>query len=656
MKITGFQGIKPRTSPRLIGDTDAQIAANTNLVSGELQPMSIPGAPYVTNTVGPLLALYKADSLWFCWARDVDVCRSPLPGPAKFIYSGDGEPRITTVALAQVGSGGDDYPATARALGVPKPQTVPTVTPSGGALADVTRFYCYTFYDDWDQESAISPIPTTAITGKPDGTWAITGMDEAPVSSGTGTVSVATGVTTFSNTASAKHWLRVGDEVVIATIKVAVSEIVSPHQFKVVGDFTGAVAWARKAAWGTCTKRLYRTSGTLAQFQLVAEGITVSGATAYNDTILDINIPGDELISASWELPPANMQGVFTLPSGALGGFSGNELCLSEPYQPHAWPPEYRMRSEYPIVAAGMFSSGVVLGTTGEPVVVLGHEPGQMMAQPAKGAYPCLSKRSMVAMGDSVGYATSHGFARIGDNGVDLLTVGNYTRDDWSRLAPATMVADTVRGRLYIMTRGQGTRMLIFDYLDGTGLTTSDIDATEIFADALSGKLYVSDADNMDVREFDPVDGVYMTQDWMSKEFVTPEPMNLGAARVNFVSRWSQATYDALLAAYQAAVVANAAVLAGVDVNGAMNDDAFNVLPVDGSLLTVVREPDLEAPGVTFTLYVDGVVVFSQLIPDNKGFRLPSGYKHDTFAVRVQGQSQVKSIDLAQTMNSLKNA
>jgi hypothetical protein len=279
-----------------------------------------------------------------------------------------------------------------------------------------------------------------------------------------------------------------------------------------------------------------------------------------------------------------------------------------------------------------------------------------MSAQPATGAYPCLSKRSMVSLGDSVGYATAHGYARIGDNGVDILTKDDYTRDDWVNLAPATMVAEAVRGRLYLMTQGQGAKLLIFDYLDGTGLTTSDVDATELFADAIAGKLYISDSVNQDVREFDPNDGIYMNQDWMSKEFILPEPVNLGAARVNFTSRWSQAQYAALVAAYDAAVVANDVLLATGDVGGELNGDEFNLYAVNSSAIEDVVSPDLEAPGVTFILYVEGVPIFSKNVTSNRGFAMPSGYKSDTYSVRVQGQSLIKSIDLAQTMMGLKNA
>lgn len=684
MKITGFKGIKPRTSSRLLEDTSAQVASNVNLTSGEARPLSIPKLTYTPLVQGQqLVSIYRADDLWFTWARDVDVCRSPLPGIIRWIYSGDDEPRITTADLADTG-GGNNYPTVARVLGVPKPNTAPTVAASGGTGTAVTRYYAYTFYDDWNQESAASPV-SARVTGKVDDTWAISGMDAAPPNSGDITAITYTG-TSVTITTSSAHFNRVGERIKVADVTTvtnvnstgngwvltAVDFAAKTMTFTVTTAPTGTYAnatdttdtWTRDASHGTCTKRLYRTSGTTAQFQLVATGIT---ATSYDDTILDVNIPGDELITAAWEMPPVDLKGVMTLPSGALCGFSGNEICFSEPFQPHAWPKSYRKRSNYPVVAVGLFSSGIVVGTTGTPLVILGHEPGQMGAQPATGAYPCLSKRSMVSIGDSVCYATAHGYARIGDNGVNLLTVGEYTRDDWDNLKPATMIAETVRGRIYIMCRGADPKILIYDYLDGTGLTTSDLDATELYADQLSGKLYVSDSVNKDIREFDPNDGVYMAQDWMSKEFVLPQPINLGAARVNFKSRWSQAQYDTLLAEYNAEVSKNNTLLTsgrtvegielGVgDVGGELNGDEFNLYTVNDSQIQVVVSPDLEAPGVTFTLYVDGVEKFSKTVVTNKGFTMPSGYKCDTFAVRVQGQSLVKSIDLAQTLQGLKNA
>lgn len=668
MKITGFRGVLPRTSPRLIDDAAAETAENIVLTSGEARPLAQPLAIYDPTKVGVKNTIYKADdNYWFTWTQDVDVARSPLPGTVKWAYTGENEPRMTTLALAITGTG-DNYPAACRVLGVPNPVTSPTVSPSGGTLVDVSRYYVYTFYDDWNQESGISPL-STLTTGKPDGTWAISGMDIAPANTGDITAITYVGTAVTITTTNA-HFNRVGEMVTLAGVTTvtnvngtwkltAANFAAKTMTFSVTTAPTGVYnnatdttdSWTRVASHGTCTKRLYRTSGTTAQFQLVAEGITL---TTYSDTLSDSLIPGDELISTDWAMPPVDLTSLINLPSGAMCGLSGNEVCFSEPFQPHAWPANYRLSTKYPGVAVGLFTSGVVVGTTGTPEVLLGHEPGQMTGQPVSGAYPCLSKRSMVSLGDRVAYATAHGLATIGDTGVDLLTKDTYTRDEWDTLTPASMVAASVRGRLYLMTYGAGDQLLIFDYLDGTGLTTSDVSANELYADDVTGKLYISDVTNQDVREFDPVDGIYMSMTWKSKEFVIPEPINLGAARINFASRLSAAQSAALLAAQAAIVSSNSALLTAGDIGGELNGNELNALAVNESELQPV--PSVEAALVTFTLFSKGVAVYSTTVDHSNPFRLPSGYKSDTYSFEVKGQVLVKSIDAAETMLGMKGA
>jgi hypothetical protein len=861
-KLTGFQGIKPRVSPRLIGDAVAQIAANCRLSSGELSPSVEPSVVASPETVGPLLSIYRADTIWLTWPYDVDVVRSPLEASEKFIFTGQNEPRITTIAMASGLSSGD-YPESSRALGIPNPQTAPSVTPSGGVGAVVSRFYCYTFYSDWNEESGTSPL-TALLTGKVDDTWAVTGMDATPANTGSGTASYGGGVTTFTNSGSVKHWLRAGDGILLGASHVVVSEVVSPTVFRVAGNYAAATTWEREAYWGTCTKRLYRSAGTTGQFQLVAEGIT---GTTYNDSLSDANILGDELISASWVPAPANLRGLILLPSGALAGIDGDEIRFSEPLQPHAWPPEYTMRAPGATpVALGVYTSGIVVGTTGKPSVILGHEPGQMASQPVDQALPCVSKRSMVSFGDSAAYASVHGMVRIGDSGLNTLTQDWFSRDEWALYSPGAMVAAVARGRLYLTATYNGQQQILsFDFLDQTGLTVSYLKATAMFSDPVTGKLYVSTSDQQDVREFDPVNGLYQSLDWMSKEFIANEPVNLGAARVNMRARYTaaqiaemQAIYDATVAANQAlmvsaalpyinelrwseqpyqyswalsslvgwglstatspdggpvqsiyclpgyagpyhtlqlvthdmmedfscavrfklgaswsdsndlrfevynpdtlgaayiwidttdmsihlvgedgsATVASSSITSlgggwyeaawsgnlnytssttwcgvilriirasdgitsysiggspgdpptqevylwqtqmnpGLVLSGyarttwaaaltsipgfgdALNDTEINVHTINGSILADAYPPNTEPPGATFTLYVDGDPIFTRVVTDNTPFRLPSGYLSDTFAVRVQGQTKVLSIDLAETMEGLKNA
>ena len=666
LRITGFQGIAPRVSPRRLNDTNAQVAANCTLTSGELKPMSRPRTVSEPTKGVQLKTIYLADTVWFTWPIDVDVARSPLPGEQKFIYSGDGEPRITTVALAAQ-SGNNDYPSAARALGVPPPQSPPSVTASGGTSQVVSRFYVYTFFDDFNQESAPSPT-SSLVEGEVDGTWEITGMDESPSNGDTGTVSVegppGEEITTFSNDGAALHWLRPGDQVYLEVSGeqelATVFETPTPDTFTVQGDYTGAAEWSRVAPWGASTKRLYRTTGLLGQFQLVADEIT---GTTFTDTLDDGDILGDDLVSGDWELPPTDLKGVVTLPSGALAGFSDNEVCFSEPFQPHAWPRKFRLRSEFKIVSVNYYSSGLVAGTTGNPLQVLGIDPGEMVAQPVNGAYPCLSKRSTISLVDSVGYASEQGFVTIGDSGVNILTSDWFTRDEWVKRNPKTMFASALQGRVFIHTQAKREELLMFDFLDGTGLTVYFCSVTAMYADPISGKLYQSCRNDKDVREVNPVGGAFLQQDWWSKEFVLPKPINLGAVKVNFFARFTQEQVDELIEQFEKAVAFNEGLITSGRINGELNSQALNAGFFGASDLAPAVSPATEAPGVDFTLYTRSAddpqfaPVYSRFLNQtSKTFRLPAGYKSDRFSVRVQGQVLVKSIELAETASELAQA
>ena len=671
IRLTEFSGLQPRRSQRLLANNGATVAANVSLTSGEIRPLS---APKIVSepTKGVMLeTIYLADTVWFTWPYDVDVARSPLPGERRFVYTGDGEPRITTVALATTGQN-NDYPTVARPLGFPAPKTAPTVTPSNtGTGVTISRIYTYTFFDDWGQESA--PAPVSALTsGKSDDTWALSAMDTEPSNGDTGTVSVTGSVgeeiTTFTNAASAVHWLRPGDQVYLGTGTpnqlVTVATTPSATTFTVAGDYTGVTDWERVAKWndaaGGLKMRIYRTAGTLSSFQLVAE---ISPSATYNDTLTDAQIAGDDLISGDWALPPTDLKGVITLPSGALAGFSGNELCFSEPFQLHAWPTRYRLRSTWPIVGVESYQSGLVAGTNGNPLLVIGLDPGDMRAEPVEGVYPCLSKKSVISLVDAVAFASESGFVQIGDGGVDVLTKDWFTRTEWAAYEPSTMIAAAVRGRIYIRPQPGVTQdLMIFDFLDGTGLTFGSYPISALFADPISGKLYLSctcqdDGNNYDydVREWDPVGGTFMVANWKSKQFVVDKGVNLGAFKVNFFARFTQDQVDALQAEYDAAVAANVTLVSTGQINGSLNSFAINSNFVGGSDLTPALPPSVEAPGVDLLIFKgDDELIYSRFIGvPGRVFRLPSGFKSDRFAVRVQGQVIVHSIELAQTPSSL---
>lgn len=647
IRIVPFLGMLPRVAERLLGEGAAVDATNVNLSSGEIRPIRQPKLVHLPGGAGPWLAVYRAEwegnEKWLSWTKDVDVARSPLPSSveARYYWVGDNEPRYAEHS---------DLPSTFFALGVPRPQAAPGVSHSGGTGAAVSRFYVYTFYSALNEESPESPV-SAFITGKVDGTWAITGMDAFPASSGTGTASHLSGVTTFNNTGN--HWLRAGDEVVISSTSVVVSEATSASVFKVPGNFAGATSWARKAPWNTTgmKRRLYRSSGTAGTFQLVSDDVS----TSYNDTLTDTQILGDELISQAWEPPPTNLRGLISLPDGSLAGFFGNQLCRSEPYQPHAWPVAYRRATDFEIVAIESFGTTVVAATAGRPYIAQGVEPSSVTMESVDKVWPCLSKRSMVSIGDGVLFATSHGMAYVGMGGAQIWTEAMFSSEEWEPLDPSSMVSAMAEGKLYVRyaSTDGGSGVLLFSPSEAaTGLRRLSLVPDELYADPRNGKLYLVDADG--VHQYDANIGPRLTYSWKSKEYHLPSPINFGAAKVDFVGEMSQADYEQAQASYEATAAANAALVSSYSGLGGINRSAVNGMLMNGSNIANAGLPEIES--TTMTLFSNGVAVFSkQLSTDQRAFKLPAGFRTDNVAVAVAGTLRIKNVKLAETMQGLKS-
>ena len=436
------------------------------------------------------------------------------------------------------------------------------------------------------------------------------------------------------------------------------TEVPTTSSFKVTGDYSAATAWARKTYWNTTdmTRRVYRTSGTDATYQLVVADLT---ATSYSDTILDANIPGDELISENWEPPPVGLTGLCVHSSGALCGFVNNLLCFSEPLQPHAWPEAYQLSSGYSGVGLAAFGSSVIMATLGPPFVATGVEPQSMTGEDVSGMYPCLSKRSVISVGDAVVYVSKHGLVRVGAGGVSIYTEGFYTRDEWEPLNPETMICATANGRLYVAHTDDenAASLLIFD---GTIHTRSSVAVSELYADPSSGDLFLTTAEGIFI--WDSQVEIPLQGNWQSKTFVFPTPVNLGAAKIEFDVAISEELQLLILAAIEAAATINEALVTipitaanALSLGGAINTTAVNSQAIFGTeFITPNALPPSNA--VSFTLYSRGEIVTSKLIYSDEVFRLPSGYKKDSFSVGINSQCVVKEVRVAETPNELRQA
>lgn len=186
--------------------------------------------------------------------------------------------------------------------------------------------------------------------------------------------------------------------------------------------------------------RIYRTipdTGGGASYYFVAEldVTTPSYVDVAPDSDVALNIV---LPSAFWSAPPLNLQGMLSMPNGMAVGFTGNELWFCEPYRPHAWPANYVLTTEFPIVGIGVNGNSVIAATSGTPYIATGVSPGSMTLTKAISPEPCISRGSVLATDLGVFYASPNGLIMVSpSNGMaQNITETWVTRDKWQALVP----------------------------------------------------------------------------------------------------------------------------------------------------------------------------------------------------------------------------
>lgn len=641
LRFSPFLEMLPRTAERLLPDGMAVEADNLEISSGEIRALRAPLLVHAPSGSGPWYAVYRAEKngaeKWLAWNKDVDVVKGQLTADvdARYYWTGDNEPRFSTY---------DSLPATIYSLGIPSPQSAPGASHSGGTGSAASRIYAYTYFSALGEESG--PSPACALTaGKVDGTWAITGMNEIPINSSGAAGVFASGSTTFNTTGAVRHWLRAGDEIVLGGTKVVVTEVPSASSFKVLGDYSAITSWSRAAPWNTVgmKRRLYRSAGTLAGLQLVADDV----GTTYNDTLTDAQIPGDDLISLNWELPPVGLRGLFIHPSGALGGFVGTRLRLSEPLQGHAWPTNFEFATDSEIVGAQTFGNSIVAATATRPYVYTGQEPESLSPDTVDEVWPCLSKRSVVSLGDGVAYATSHGIAYVGLRGRMILTDGIFIKEQWDQLDPSSMVGSVAEGKLFMRWVGlDGSKGIMVFAIGQAGMRRLSDCPDELYADPRNGRLYM--VTSAGVAQYNAATGARLNYAWKSKEHYLPTPTNYGAIKIDFTSEISEEDFDAAQAVLAAQVAANAALVAGYKGTGGLNGAMVGGMMVNGSNIGNVSMPELAS--VTFSLIADGKLIFSRQVVAGYGLiRPPAGKKYQTAQIALNGNCRVKAVRMAET-------
>lgn len=469
-KIQFFSGKISKISPRLIPEDSAQIAKNLNLESGQIQPLK---GNLATGTLisGPVQTIFRyASNIWFQFNAIVDVVKSPIPEDihGRVYMTGSTYPRMTNNVGA---TAGPPYPGTLYRLGLPKPAK-PVATISGTETAGSTAqsiAYVLTLVTAFGEESPPSEVTTSDIVSWKPGQTRTVAIPAFPT-----------------------------------------------------GDY---YTTGRKF-------RLYRTDSA-GSFRFVTDINTPS--SNYEDSVPDSNL-GEVVPSQTWEAPPdevsgqhpdGQMLGLTQLPNGILAGYTGNTVCFSEAYLPHAWPAEYRVAVSSPVVALASIAPGLLVATSGKPVLIQGNTPAGMSAQELDANFPCVSKRSMVDMGEYAIYASTAGLVAAGADGIRVVTQEILSKSQWDSYNPSTIHAYQHNGKyigfngtvgFIFDPRGEKNAWIDLDFTATAGFYAREEDTLYLW---ISGQLYKFDS------------GTPLTYTWKSKQFYSPRAFCPQAARVD---------------------------------------------------------------------------------------------------------------------------
>jgi len=341
-------------------------------------------------------------------------------------------------------------------------------------------------------------------------------------------------------------------------------------------------------------KRIYRTvtSGSGTYYYFVKQ--VALAITSTIDDVAGISL-GAELTTIDYDTPPDNMTGLVLGSNGIAAGFAGNEFMPSEPNLPYTYPVKYRLTTEHDIVAVAATSSGFIVATKGNPVVISGISPDSLTPQKIDVPHACVSGRSLVDMGEYAIYASPNGLVIAGSNRAELITESIISKRDWESYSPETIHAyrnDDLYIAFYgdIDANGSGVGGFIFNPKNGD-FTLLDFYASAGFNHLVTDTLYLVVGGSL--RAWQGSDTL-LEYTWLSKEF-----------------------------------------------RG--NSTIFSCVKIYTDNLA----------GVAFTLYVDGVAFYSLGSLTTASFRLPP-IRGSVWQFRVTGSSSIERVAFAQSLGEFE--
>ena len=406
------------------------------------------------------------------------------------------------------------------------------------------RFYLCTYVTDWGEESAPSPV---SVMVEPDQNDAVVVTCPAPPA-GRNIVGVRLYRSNVGSQQGAFQYLTTldnGPALYMAQYADAAADYAANNRGLTAHAF--AHYHFRKSGYVSG----HKSPDALA----LASPVTDAYWSTPDNLRYTDNMPAGDLQEVcptlTWAEPPEKLRGLVGMPNGIMAGFDGNTVAFCEPYKPYAWPVEYQLTTEHPIVGLGVFGQTLFVGTRGNPYFISGSDSASMSAVKLGSSQACVSRQSIATMPEGVMYASPDGLCLADQGGVRCITDGSipgsqalWTAEDWSDNVlganPESLRAVAYEG-LYVFFWDNGTASGC--YALGRGkLVRLDIRATAFYVDAVTDTLYLADGTAI-VAAFSAE--TPRTGAWKSKKLVLPaqQPMAWAKVEGDFTApvtlRWS---------------------------------------------------------------------------------------------------------------------
>ena len=418
------------------------------------------------------------------------------------------------------------------------------------------------------------------------------------------------------------HNLGIGDYFKLSNITIASFNITGGEVVELIDDYTFEYAQVATNVVDTAV-----AAGTM--YHDVSQNPPTTPAQYWGDGDFDFTDDFDSrtlldiLGSDEYDPPPAALQGLTSIGNNILVGFVGNTLYFCEPGLPHAWPARYATPvGENTIVALAAIAGSVLILTKGYPYIASVTDPAAGISLARIDAlYPCQSAKSVVSMGYGVVWSTNDGLAvYTPSSGPAVVTKALYNSDTWVMDVDPTTVVAQYYGENYFASHSQGSFIFEQDTQVGGFFVDAIPTFTAAWFDARTNRLYYSAGTAGDVYEWDSAQQPAAKLEWKSKVITTQPMINLGAARI--IADYTD--YPAKL-------------WVEMTQTWATTDGVWNA-----------------ASDIQFSMWVDKQIVFTTTVGDNYVFRLPTGYRADTFEIAVESDVRIRAVHLAETVLGLR--